>query len=152
MSPISQTNQIRKTNDASNSSPDNEKKVRMSELEKMRRGGFWFRKWSLVDMTTLCWMVSIHGLAASALLAFDWGALIVATGLGFWTGIGITLGYHRLLTHQSFKTRKWLEYFFRLLWFTRMPGIVSISPYAYVCMFNLLSLVTLLVQKLIKSS
>lgn len=61
-------------------------------------------------MTTLCWMVGIHVLAASALFVFDWGALVVATGLGFWTGIGITLGYHRLLTHQSFKTRKWLEY------------------------------------------
>ncbi|GKB89552.1 fatty acid desaturase, type 1 protein [Tanacetum coccineum] len=69
--------------------PDDEKKARMSELEKMRRGGFWFRKWSFVDMITLCWMVGIHVLAASALFVFDWGAFIVATGLAFWTGIGI---------------------------------------------------------------
>ncbi|GJU00557.1 fatty acid desaturase, type 1 protein [Tanacetum coccineum] len=72
-------------------SPDDEKKARMSELEKMRRGGFWFRKWSLVDMITLCWMVGIHVLAASALFVFDWGAFIVATGLAFWTGIGSTI-------------------------------------------------------------
>nr|GEY40611.1 fatty acid desaturase, type 1 [Tanacetum cinerariifolium] len=74
-------------------SPDDEKKARMSELGKMMRGGFWFRKWSLVDMTTLCWMVGIHVLAASALFVFDWGAFIVAIGLAFWTGIGITLGF-----------------------------------------------------------
>jgi stearoyl-CoA desaturase (delta-9 desaturase) len=24
--------------------------------------------------------------------------------------VGITLGYHRMLTHKSFKTYKWLEY------------------------------------------
>ncbi|KVH98036.1 hypothetical protein Ccrd_023745, partial [Cynara cardunculus var. scolymus] len=32
--------------------------------------------------------------------------------LGIFTGLGVTLGYHRLLTHRSFKIPKWLEYFF----------------------------------------
>src|SRR4051794_28606331 len=29
-------------------------------------------------------------------------------------GLGITVGYHRLLTHRSFQTAKWLEYAFAI--------------------------------------
>jgi len=29
----------------------------------------------------------------------------------YWHGVGITLGYHRLLTHRSLKVPKWLSYF-----------------------------------------
>ncbi len=42
---------------------------------------------------------------------FSWSALVVSTLLVWLTGaIGITLCYHRLLTHRSFKTPKWFEY------------------------------------------
>jgi stearoyl-CoA desaturase (delta-9 desaturase) len=30
--------------------------------------------------------------------------------LYFFTGLGVTLGYHRLLTHRSFATPRWVEY------------------------------------------
>ena len=44
-------------------------------------------------------------------LAFRWDAVLVAVGLQWVTGcLGITLGYHRLLTHRSFKTIKPIEY------------------------------------------
>jgi fatty-acid desaturase len=57
------------------------------------------------------------GLHIGALFAFlpsnfSWKALGVALFL-YWVsgGLGITLGFHRLVTHRSFQTPKWLEYF-----------------------------------------
>jgi sn-1 stearoyl-lipid 9-desaturase len=46
---------------------------------------------------------------------FNWSAVGVALLLHFITmGLGISLGFHRLATHRSFKAPKWLEYFFVL--------------------------------------
>lgn len=43
---------------------------------------------------------------------FSWPAFWVLVGLHWLTvGLGVTLGYHRLLTHRSFKAPKWLEHF-----------------------------------------
>ncbi|KAD5508371.1 hypothetical protein E3N88_16095 [Mikania micrantha] len=93
--------------------PVDQKKAQLStELEKMRRGGFWFRKWRSEDVANFSWMVVIHVLAAFAPFVFDLGASIVAMILATATGMGMSLGYHRLLTHRSFKTAKWLEYMF----------------------------------------
>jgi len=53
----------------------------------------------------------IHALAFFAPWYFSWGSLLIAILLTWLTGwIGITLCYHRLLTHRSFKTPKWFEY------------------------------------------
>ncbi len=43
---------------------------------------------------------------------FSWKAVGVAALL-YWVtgGLGITLGFHRLVTHRSFQAPKWLEYF-----------------------------------------
>ncbi|GBG00001.1 hypothetical protein Rsub_12728 [Raphidocelis subcapitata] len=44
--------------------------------------------------------------------SFTWGWAAVGFLSYVLVGIvGITMGYHRLLTHKSFKTYKWLEYF-----------------------------------------
>jgi stearoyl-CoA desaturase (delta-9 desaturase) len=41
---------------------------------------------------------------------FSWGAVLTAFVLYIVTGMfGITLGYHRLLTHRSFKAPRWVE-------------------------------------------
>ena len=60
-------------------------------------------------------IVIIHLIALLALFPsnFSWGAIGV-TFLLYWVtgGLGITLGFHRLVTHRSFQTPKWLEYFF----------------------------------------
>jgi sn-1 stearoyl-lipid 9-desaturase len=43
---------------------------------------------------------------------FSWKAFGVFLFLYWLTGgLGITLGFHRLITHRSFETPKWLEYF-----------------------------------------
>lgn len=63
----------------------------------------------------ILYMAGIHLVALLALLPsnFSWGAIAVAFVL-YWitAGWGITLGYHRLLTHRSFELPKFLEYFF----------------------------------------
>lgn len=48
-------------------------------------------------------------------------------------GQGITIGYHRLLTHRSFKTPKWLEHFIAIL------GICSMqdTPARWVCVHRM---------------
>ena len=51
--------------------------------------------------------------AVAALFMFSWQALAVALFL-FWmcTGLGISMGYHRLHTHRSYQVPLALEYFF----------------------------------------
>ncbi len=65
-------------------------------------------------ITTLV-LVILHIGAIAALFMFSWSALAVALVL-YWvaTGFGISLGYHRLHTHRSYKVPKWLEYFFAI--------------------------------------
>lgn len=60
-------------------------------------------------------MLAIHMGALAAFIpgTFSWSAVGLALILHWVTGgLGITLGWHRLLTHRSFQTPKWLEYFF----------------------------------------
>lgn len=75
-----------------------------------RRGG--------IDLKNLDWgvILPIGALHVIAILAFfptffSWSGLIMAAVLSWLTAcIGITLCFHRLLTHHSFKTPKWFEY------------------------------------------
>ena len=58
-----------------------------------------------LDWPVLLWMVGIHVGAVAALFFFTWQAVVAAVVMHWLTcSIGICLGYHRLLTHQSFKT------------------------------------------------
>ena len=54
-----------------------------------------------------------HVGAIAALFMFNWRAVAMAIFL-YWvsTGWGISLGYHRLHTHRSYKAPLWLEHFF----------------------------------------
>ncbi|HUP05103.1 MAG TPA: fatty acid desaturase [Bryobacteraceae bacterium] len=58
-------------------------------------------------------LVLLHIGAIAALFTFSWRNLAIAV-LTYWlaTGLGISLGYHRLHTHRSYKIPLWLEYFF----------------------------------------
>ncbi|MFB2837292.1 acyl-CoA desaturase [Floridanema evergladense] len=59
-------------------------------------------------------LLVVHFGALFALLPsnFSWAAIGLAVFLHWVTGgLGITLGWHRLLSHRSFQTPKWLEYF-----------------------------------------
>lgn len=64
--------------------------------------------------SVIIYMTSIHLIALLAFLPsnFSWGAVGITAFLYWLTAcIGVTLGYHRLVSHRSFETPKWLEYF-----------------------------------------
>jgi stearoyl-CoA desaturase (delta-9 desaturase) len=65
-------------------------------------------------LTTIV-LILLHIGAIAALFTFSWTNLAVATLL-YWvaTGLGISMGYHRLHTHRSYKVPVWLEYFFAI--------------------------------------
>lgn len=62
-------------------------------------------------------IIIVHLLGLYALLPylFSWtGFVIFLAGIHIF-GQGITIGYHRLLTHRSFKCKKWVERVFAIL-------------------------------------
>ena len=71
-----------------------------------RQGMNWF--------TTLV-LIFVHIGAVAALFVFSWKAFFL-TVFFYWvaTGLGISMGYHRLHTHRSYRVPLWLEYFFAL--------------------------------------
>ncbi len=66
------------------------------------------RDWTIIVYMTLIHCLSLFALSPSN---FSWGAISIAI-LFYWiTGaLGITLGFHRLVSHRSFQSPKWLEY------------------------------------------
>jgi len=64
-----------------------------------------------INWRDLLIITSFHILLIPALFYFSWTNLAVML-VGNWVvgSLGIGLGYHRLLTHRSFKAPKWLEY------------------------------------------
>ncbi len=56
-------------------------------------------------------ITSFHLFTVMAFFFFSWENLVVML-IGNWVvgSLGVGLGYHRLLTHRSFKAPKWLEY------------------------------------------
>ncbi len=68
-----------------------------------------------LDWGVIIFMTAMHIAAVVAFLPqnFSWAAVGVMIFLHWITGgLGITLGWHRLVTHRSFDVPKWLEYFF----------------------------------------
>ncbi|MBI1896349.1 MAG: fatty acid desaturase [Acidobacteria bacterium] len=66
-----------------------------------------------INWLTAVVLLLLHAGAAAAFFFFDWTALIVAVVLHWCAvGFGISMGYHRLLTHRSYKVPRPLEYFF----------------------------------------
>ncbi|KAM6585947.1 hypothetical protein CsatB_012949 [Cannabis sativa] len=71
------------------------------------------RKWSIWDMGTAGVILGLHLLSLFGPFYCNWAAFWVAFTLYIITGLfGITLSFHRNLSHHSFKLPKWLEYFF----------------------------------------
>jgi fatty-acid desaturase len=64
-----------------------------------------------INWMTAIVMALFHLGAVAALFFFTWKAFWLAVLL-WWlsAGLGVGMGYHRLLTHRGYKTPKWLEY------------------------------------------
>lgn len=57
------------------------------------------------DWPVLLWIGGVHLFALAAPLFFTWKGVALTLGMGWVFGsLGVCLGYHRLLTHQGFKT------------------------------------------------
>jgi fatty-acid desaturase len=66
-----------------------------------------------VNWFTAIILALFHIGAVAALFMFSWRNLAIAAILYYVaTGLGISMGYHRLHTHRSYKVPLWLEYFF----------------------------------------
>jgi fatty-acid desaturase len=63
----------------------------------------------IVWLTTF-FVIAFHIGAAAALFNFSWKAFVLAILL-WWVagGLGIGMGFHRLLTHRGYKTQKLVE-------------------------------------------
>ena len=70
----------------------------------------------------------LAGLGLAILLswgtAFDWTQFWIFVGMTYATSVGITVGYHRLFTHQSFKTNKVVRYILGALGSMAVQGAV----------------------------
>ncbi|KAB5534926.1 hypothetical protein DKX38_018012 [Salix brachista] len=98
----------------SGADPESFGKILLSDVVvRRRRRVFWGRKWNSLDIGTAVVILAMHVLCLWAPFYFTWTAFWVASGLYVITGLlGITLSFHRNLSHRSFKLPKWLEYFF----------------------------------------
>ena len=66
-----------------------------------------------LEWPTIIFFTVVHLLSLYALQFASWDAFLLMIFLGWVTGcLGLTLGYHRLLTHKSFEVPKWLERIF----------------------------------------
>ncbi|KIZ07038.1 stearoyl-CoA desaturase (delta-9desaturase) [Monoraphidium neglectum] len=72
---------------------------------------FFGRSWNTVDWQYVGFMVAMHGLCLLAPATFSMANLGLFFVTYFITGcLGITLSFHRQLSHRSFQSPKWVEY------------------------------------------
>ena len=65
-----------------------------------------------INWATTFFIAAFHIGAVAALFFFTWKAVFVAIFLWWLSGsLGVGIGYHRLLTHRSYRTPKGMEYF-----------------------------------------
>lgn len=90
------------------------KKVPLSDVYATLKRRLWTnRSWEKTDIAYSAFMLVIHGLCLFAPFTFSWPMVGLFFASYFVTGcLGITLSYHRQLSHRSFQCPKWLEYIF----------------------------------------
>ncbi|MEO7507172.1 MAG: fatty acid desaturase [Pyrinomonadaceae bacterium] len=75
---------------------------KITEIKPLRMGPNW---------RNIIFLSSFHLLSILVFFTFSWTNLAVMLILNWVVGgLGVGLGYHRLMTHRGFKTPKWLEY------------------------------------------
>lgn len=62
------------------------------------------------ERPVLAFVIAIHVIPVALCVLFpSWPAVWVAVALYFVTGLGVTIGYHRRLTHHAFKSPRWMD-------------------------------------------
>ena len=91
--------------------PDGRKVLLSDVYATQKTNLFKNRSWAATDKQYIGFMLFIHGLCLAAPFTFSWPMVGLFAVSYFITGcLGITLSYHRQLSHGSFTTPKWLEY------------------------------------------
>jgi len=81
----------------------------------MQSGVDYFAQRQGLNVWTAVIYALIHLGAIAALFMFSWQRLAVAVMVYYVAvGLGISMGYHRLHTHRSYKVPLWLEYLFAI--------------------------------------
>jgi fatty-acid desaturase len=90
-------------------------------------------------------IATVHLIGLAAVMAMAFGPVELRPYLFSWTGVvllfvgihlfgqGITIGYHRLLTHRSFQTPKWFEHLLAILGICCMQD----TPARWVCIHRM---------------
>jgi stearoyl-CoA desaturase (delta-9 desaturase) len=73
------------------------------------------RRWTRLNWPHILWWSVIQAGVVLAPFTFSWSALWVCLALYLVAGFGVTMGYHRLLTHRSFHTPRPVEYILAVL-------------------------------------
>jgi sn-1 stearoyl-lipid 9-desaturase len=73
------------------------------------------RRWTRLNWPHILWWSIIQAGVVLAPFTFSWSALGVCLALYVVAGFGVTMGYHRLLTHRSFHTPRPIEYILAVL-------------------------------------
>ncbi len=90
---------------------EDDDEVRRDGAKELLKGS-----WRDLDWVVLGWIGGIHIAALAAPFYFTWSGLAVFALLAWITGgLGVCLGYHRLLTHGSFGTYRPVRGLFALL-------------------------------------
>lgn len=86
-------------------------KVLLSDVFATLKRKLWQRDWAKTDFIYAGFMTFIHGLCLLAPFTFSWPMFSLFVAAYMVTGcLGITLSFHRQISHRSFVTPKWLEY------------------------------------------
>jgi fatty-acid desaturase len=72
-------------------------------------------RWARLNWPHILWWSTIQVGVVLAPFTFSWSALVVCLVLYLVAGFGVTMGYHRLLTHRSFQTPRLGEYILTVL-------------------------------------
>ena len=68
------------------------------------------RRWPRLNWPHILWWGVVQAGVVLAPFTFSWSGLVVCLALYLAAGLGVTMGYHRLLTHRSFRTPRPVEY------------------------------------------
>ena len=71
------------------------------------------KSWTEQILLTLFLVIPFAAVVAAVPVAWGWGFswhdAVIATVLYFMTGLGVTVGFHRYLTHRSFRAKRWVR-------------------------------------------
>lgn len=62
-----------------------------------------------ISISHVLFMGGVHAGALASITWFSWAGVVTMLVLYAITALGITVGYHRLLAHRSFRSPRWLE-------------------------------------------